>query len=429
MKVTYTLYNFAMWLGKLFLCMVSHTARLFCSSRKSKFVRFALGQDGVLSFIRSHYVDSGKETVWLHMASLGEYAVARPIIKKLHSDNYTIVLTVFSPSAYEVLGGRTEKDDADYVFYLPWDTRHHAKQFLDIVHPAKAVFIISEYWINYLRELGRRHIPTYFVSSLIPQDSYLLKWYAMPIRKAIPRSTTFMALDEETKNHLNIMGFERVTIMGDPLFDNALSIAQTPYTNDIIERFCATASDGVLVAGSISDMTDLTIVSTFANSHRHVKCLFVPHEISEENLNEIKCHLDSKAERYSVCTPETDFSGMQVLIIDFIGALSRIYRYGRWAYVGGGFTPYLHSVIEPVVYGLPVSFGPYIYRKVTPQEMMDLGIGKMVHSAEEFSSWIDGLASNEEEMSKIRKTALEYASRSGGATARVVQTIKEKYPL
>lgn len=393
-------------------------------SCNGKLKMFANGQNNLLQSIRKELGNCRYEIVWLHIASLGEYAVARPIIRHMHSDNNLIILTIFSPSAYKILCERTKKDDeADYVFYLPWDTQDNARQFLDIIHPSKAIFVISEYWINYLRELGRRHIPTYFVSSLIPHDSYLFKWYARPIKKAIPKYTGFMVLDDDSKENLINMGFNNVTVTGDPLFDNALSIAQMPYNNDIIERFCSTAKDGVLIAGSISDIKDLIIVSSYANSHHNIKCIFAPHEISEEKLNEIKHHLDGWAELYSDCTPETDFSKRQVLIIDFIGALSRIYRYGRWAYVGGGFTPYLHSVIEPVVYGLPVAFGPFIYRKVTPKQMIDLGIGKMVKSAKEFSSWMDRLTTDENEMARIKQVAMEYANRNGGATKRVVQII------
>ena len=427
MNTSYILYNLVMQLGKLWLSIINHTTFL-CHSRKSKIIKFANGQDRLLQSIYEKLGDCKKEIVWLHMASLGEYAVARPIIKQMHSNNTAILLTIFSPSAYEVLCERTKREDeADYIFFLPWDTHNNAKKFLDIVHPSKAIFIISEYWINYLRELGRRHIPTYFVSSLIPHNSYLFKWYAKPIRKAIPKYTGFMVLDVSSKHNLNKMGFENVVVTGDPLFDNALSIAQMPYTNDIIERFCSSANGGVLVAGSISDIKDLKIVSSFANSHRNTKCIFVPHEISDEILNEIKYYLDGWAELYSDCTPETDFSKRQVLVIDFMGALSRIYRYGRWAYVGGGFTPYLHSVIEPVVYGLPVAFGPCIQRKVTPKQMIDLGIGKMVRSAKDFSTWIDHLVSDEHEIARTKQVAKEYINHNSGATLRVIQTINKEY--
>lgn len=421
MNISYTLYNLVMLLGKLWFYLVNHSI-LFCSLRKPKLKMFVKGQDKLLQSISEKLKDCKDEVFWMHAASLGEYAVARPLIKQLHSKNNVIVLTLFSPSAYEVLCERNSVE-ADYVFYLPWDTSNNAKKFLDIVQPVKAIFIISEYWINYLKELGRRQIPTYFVSSLIPRNSYLFKWYAKPIRNALPKNTCFMVLDEESRNNLLRLGFNNVTVTGDPLFDNALIIAHMPYKNEIIEKFCSSANGNVLIAGSISDLKDLKIVCSFANTHRNVKCIFVPHEISEEKLNEIKYHLNGWTELYSDCTLETDFSKRQVLVIDFIGALSRIYRYGRWAYVGGGFTPYLHSVIEPMVYGLPVAFGPCIHRKVTPQQMMNLGIGKMVKSTKDFSLWMDNLVSNEQEMARIKQVARQYANQNCGATKRVVKNI------
>ena len=394
--------------------------------RERKLFKFALGQCHAIESLQKEFSKRGDdEVIWLHAASYGEYAIARPIIRHLHYTGRTIVLTVFSPSAYEALKDCYKQEGIDYFFYLPLDTSRNSKVFLDIIRPSKAIFIVSEYWINYLRELNRRNIQTFFVSSLIHGDSYLLKWYGRPILKAIPVETKFMVLDDISKQCLRRAGFHNVTIMGDPLFDNALNIAQTPYTNEIIERFCASAENGLFIAGSISDLQDLKIVSTFANTHRDIKCVFVPHEISEEILNEIKYQLDGWAEIYSDCTPETDFSKRQVLIIDFMGVLSKIYRYGNWAYVGGGFTPYLHSVIEPVVYGLPVAFGPRIGRKVTPRQMTSIGIGKIVKSAKELSLWIDQLPLDSEEMIRIGQTARTYAKSNSGATKKVVQCITE----
>ncbi|MBR1688739.1 MAG: 3-deoxy-D-manno-octulosonic acid transferase [Prevotella sp.] len=398
--------------------------------RNQKLRKFVAGQSLLLQTICDKMAEEDKEIIWIHASSLGEYGVARPIIHQLRSEKRTIVFTFFSPSAYEVLNGRNrEETGIDYVFYLPWDTQHNAQQFLDAVHPAKAIFIISEYWINYLRELDQRQIPTYFISSLVHRESYLLKWYGRPIRNAIPKNSCFFALDEDTKRNLNSIGFHHATVIGDSLFDNAIGISQTPYSNDIIQHFCATADKGVMIAGSISDRHDMDIVCSFANTHPGIKCIFVPHEISEEGLNEIKYHLEGWAELYSDCTAETDFSRCQVLIIDFMGSLSRLYRYGRWAYVGGGFTPYLHNVIEPIVYGLPAAFGPRIYRKTTPQQMISLGVGHIVRSAREFSAWFDRLYANEQEMEKIKTVALSYVSKNSGATQKVVRIINDHIRL
>ncbi len=116
-------------------------------------------------------------------------------------------------------------------------------------------------------------------------------------------------------------------------------------------------------------------------------------------------------------------SDAQVMIVDFVGALAYIYRYASWAYVGGGFTRLLHSVIEPAVYGIPVSFGPNIRRKVTPTEMERLGIGKVVHDIEELDIWFKRLKSDTARQQYIAKRAAKYVSQNTGATPRVVQQI------
>lgn len=113
----------------------------------------------------------------------------------------------------------------------------------------------------------------------------------------------------------------------------------------------------------------------------------------------------------------------QVMIVDFVGALAYLYRYASWAYVGGGFTRLLHSVIEPAVYGIPVSFGPNIKRKVTPTEMVRIGIGQVVHDIDELDMWFKMLKSDKARTQYIAKRAGKYVKQNTGATPRVVQQI------
>jgi len=103
-----------------------------------------------------------------------------------------------------------------------------------------------------------------------------------------------------------------------------------------------------------------------------------------------------------------------------------MYRYCAYAYIGGGFTPYLHSVIEATVYGLPVSFGPEIYRKNTPQELIDLGIGFMVRTPEEIETWFRRLKDNSSLLAEIRIKAKRYTESQTGATGQVIDIITEK---
>jgi 3-deoxy-D-manno-octulosonic-acid transferase len=48
-----------------------------------------------------------------------------------------------------------------------------------------------------------------------------------------------------------------------------------------------------------------------------------------------------------------------VLIVDTIGILTKIYSYADIAYVGGGFgNPGVHNLLEPATFGIPIVIGP-----------------------------------------------------------------------
>lgn len=286
-----------------------------------------------------------------------------------------------------------------------------------------AIFAVSEYWVNYLAELRQRNIPTFLVSAYITEKAPFFRWYKPLYLKCLDSYSQIMVLDEESRKKLRSVGMENVSLAGDPLFDRAMQVRDTSWSDPIVQRF---ASDrNVFIAGSISDRKDLELVSALANACRDVRFILVPHEISEETLCAVRMCLQGKSLYYSECDAHTDFSGVQALIIDFMGALAYLYRYAKWAYVGGGFTPYLHNIIEAVVYGIPVAFGPQIGRKAIPQEMVRLGIGEMVRSASELKHWFKKLHADSRRLAQIRETAFDYMNRNAGATRKVVDILMQ----
>ena len=142
-------------------------------------------------------------------------------------------------------------------------------------------------------------------------------------------------------------------------------------------------------------------------------------------LSQIKYNLDGNAIYYSECNADTDFSSTQILIVDCLGVLAYLYRYGKWAYVGGGFTPYLHSIIEATVYGLPVAFGPMIHRKVTPHQLIELGIGNIVRSASDIQKWFETIKDNPNKIKEIKDIALNYTQNNSGATSVIVNLLEK----
>jgi len=392
--------------------------------RMRKVRLFADFQRGAIEKIEREMKEDNRQLpiLWLHASSLGEYAVARPVIRQIQSRRqHNVVLTFFSPTGYKAL--QDNHEDIDHLFLLPLDTTANAHRLIKAVKPSKAVFIISECWPNYLNTLREEGVPTYLVSALIGNKSPLLKWWGGIFRRAYCAYTHIFVLDAASKDRLNRIGFNHVTVSGDPLFDNAYAIAKTTWGEEVVERF--TKGEKVFVAGSISDDNDLRLVAGLANRHRGTRFIFVPHEITPEGLNRIKYELNGHTLFHSECDNKTDFTNVQVLVIDFLGALAYIYRYASWAYIGGGFTPLLHSVIEATVYGVPVAFGPMTYRKVTPSQLINLGIGCKVCNTNELDAWFKRLKDNDVRLNEIRQTAEKYVTANINATQRIVEMITD----
>ena len=414
------LYDMTMRTLELSLKMM---AKLSSRHTSSKLISLAHGQQRLLSTLQSDMeaYPHSIPTVWVHAASLGEFAVVRPLIARLKKDKpCRIIVTFFSPTGVHAL--QKYHPGIDHVYYLPIDTHRNACRFLDAVKPDMAVFTISEMWCNYLDELKKRNIPTFLVSALIKNDSSIMKWYGGYFRKRLSAYHMIFVLDCASEARLHSMGCHHVSVAGDPLFDHADWVAHQPWQDTIIDHFARQGQ--IFIAGGISDKKDLLLVSQLANRHQDIRFIFVPHEISEEKLNEIKYELRGYSKLYSECDADTDFTSVQVLIIDFLGALPYLYRYARWAYVGGGFTPLLHSVTEATVYGIPVAIGPNIRRKTTPLQLQKLGIESSVKNFSDLDRWFRSLKNNEQELERIKLTAARYVHKNLGATDRIIQIME-----
>lgn len=388
----------------------------------NKLRKFAEGQQGLLDFIGKR-TKTDKPVIWIHAASLGEFAVARPMIKELNSNgHYSIILTFFSSTGYEAL--KENHPGIDHVFYLPLDTKKNAVRFLDMIKPEKAVFIISEIWLNYLDELKKRGIPTFLVSAIIHPKAIFFKWYGKDFRRALNSFTNIITTDRNTVESLEKLDYKNTRLTNNPLFDNAATVADTDWKDTVIESFAKDRE--VFIAGSMSDIKDMGLVTHLANNNKDIRFIMVPHEIDKDYIDAIRNKTEGNTVLYSECGPETDLSDKQVLIIDFVGALAYLYRYGKWAYIGGGFTPMLHSIIEATVYGLPASFGPETDKTPIAKELVNLDLGTIVRSENDLEAWFSSLKNDPDKLHGIRDKALEYIRSNRGGTSAVISILEQK---
>ena len=358
--------------------------------------------------------------VWFHAASLGEFEEGRPVVEKIRAQypHYKILVTFFSPSGYEI---RKNYSHADWVFYLPADTTANMKRFLDIVHPEIAVFIKYEFWLNMLLEIKKRSIRAFVISARFIPNSRFFSWYGGVFRNSLKAFETIFVQDKRSVELLENIGFSNAILAGDPRFDRVDDIAQTDWKNEIVERF--KNGQKVFIGGSTCGAADEDLLQALINNHPDTKFLIVPHEMDVEPMEKIEMNAKGGAIRYSKCTADTDFSNYQVLIVDTIGMLALLYRYGNWAFIGGGFIAGIHSVIEATIYGMPAVFGPN-YKKNRPGiDMIELGACKSIRNAEELDAWFTPLENDDEALKKVSDIAYQYCQQNKGASNIILKKI------
>ncbi len=330
------------WTGLHMLAFFQPKIKLFVSGRKKT---FSLLQEKL---------SLNTKTIWMHVASLGEFEQGLPILERLRSQypNHQIVLTFFSPSGYEV---KKNTPAADVVAYLPMDTLSNVTRFLDLIKPELVIFVKYEIWPNYLAQLKKRGIPTFLVSAIFSKRQVYFKFYGGFMRNSLRTFSHFFVQDQNSKDLLQSIGFENVTVGGDTRLDRVSEILKGDNRLEFMEHF--KNGQFCLVAGSTWPEDEEILINYINSVQEAIKFVIAPHEIRPAHVEKITSALQKKVVRYSD-REDKNLKDFDVLIIDTIGILTKVYSYADVAYVGGGFATGLHNTMEPAVFGIPILIGP-----------------------------------------------------------------------
>ena len=362
-----------------------------------------------------------EEVIWFHCASLGEFEQGRPIIEEVRrlENNLKILLTFSSPSGYEK---RKDFAGADLVTYLPLDTRRNARLFIDSI-PLRAVcFIKYEFWYHYLRTLKKHAIPVYLASGIFRSEQIFFKWYGKWYRKFLEGFTHMFVQQEATKTLLAEYELHNVTVAGDTRFDRVARIVDTPFKNEAIEKFVDGST--VILAGSTWEPDDKLLAYAYRELPSTFKWIIAPHELSQKHIKQLK-----SAFRESILYTEIEGDipeETKVVIVNTIGQLSYLYRFGSLAYIGGGFGKGIHNILEAATYGLPVVFGPKFGKFSEAIDLVNLKAAFPVHSKEELLSTFQQFLLNEQLLKTTSYICQNYVRSKLGATALIVEMLLKK---
>lgn len=408
MHFIYNLIAKSSWFVLQIVALFNPKIKLFVAGRKQSF-----------SILKNDISNSDK-TLWVHAASLGEFEQGLPIIEELKAKypQYKIVVTFFSPSGYEV---KKNTPLADSVCYLPIDTKANARRFIRTIHPTLAIFVKYEIWPNYLRELEAKNIPTLLISAIFKEGQVYFKNYGGFMRKALRRFSHYFVQDERSEALLRSIGMEDITVSGDTRLDRVSKILDRDNSLDFMEAF--KNGKPCFVAGSTWPEDEAILVDYINNTPKELKFVIAPHTIKKDRILGLAGSLSKKAMLYS----KIDNGNLQdydVLIIDHIGLLTKIYSYADLAYVGGGFATGLHNTLEPAVFGIPVIIGPDYKGFNEAEDLVKLKGILPIADKWSFGELMKKLIQSPDFRERTGAINADYVSRNKGASLKIMEHIE-----
>lgn len=344
------------------------------------------------------------KVIWVHCSSLGEFEQGRPVMEKIKKEfpYHKLAVSFFSPSGYEV---RKDYQGADYIFYLPLDTPRNAKQLIKILHPEVLILVKYEYWYNLLKRLQKKDIPVIVISAVIKEDNLFFRPFGSWFRKIIAGIEHFFVQDNDSKNLLESIGIEKVTVSGDTRFDRVKEIREANVRVEFIEKFKGNSK--LIVAGSTwPDDEEILVKFIHEKLPDDWKLIFAPHNIKEKEIISLSEKINKKTAVYTK-SDQNQIENSQILILDTIGMLTKIYAYSDVSYVGGGFTKTgVHNTLEPTVFGVPIIFGPNYENYFEAIDLLENQGAVRFIDQYDFDQKMTNLIENEDER-KRRGTAAE----------------------
>ena len=242
------------------------------------------------------------------------------------------------------------------------------------------------------------------------------------MRNALQKFSHFFIQDSESVKLLNSIGLENTTISGDTRFDRVSEILQQNNSLEFMDSL--TQNYTCFVMGSTWSQDEEILVDYINASSHKMKYVIAPHRIIPKDIERLRQSINKNSVLLSEASE--NFSGdPQVLIVDTIGLLTKIYSYADIAYVGGAFSEDgLHNTLEPAVFGIPVIIGPNYTGFKEAEELVKLNGIFPVHDKAEFTKLADKLFLD----SHFRRTAgtinVSYINKNKGASIQVMNHIR-----
>lgn len=384
-----------------------------------KIRHFLKGREGLFQSLANFRKDHPGKLVWVHVASLGEYEQAKPLIAKWKEakPGDLIAISFFSPSGYDP-AIKKPQPNVDFITYIPLDRKSWAEEFVRILQPELTFFVKYDLWFFHIQALKKRNIPTYLIASSFRPNQIYFAWYGGVFRKILSDLNWIFTQNEESISLLKRHGITHASRAGDTRFDRVSATATAPKQLKDIEEWVN--NEPTIVIGSAWD-EDMSLLIPLINSNSGYKWIIAPHDLDPWPMKKWADQVQLESKKYSEWnSKETNL----VLFIDNIGMLSSLYQFAKIAYVGGAFGKGLHNILEPLGFGIPVIFGKVKKLGKFPESVQSQkeGCGFEVSNSQELQQIFEKL-NQDDFYEKSASSAQKWVKSNLGAADRIISHI------
>jgi 3-deoxy-D-manno-octulosonic-acid transferase len=325
------------------------------------------------------------QPIWIH-ASSGEFEYAKPIIRELKNKapNQQILVTYFSPSYADRI---KSFPGVDFSMPLPLDLPGPILLFLKKMNPKMLLVSRTDLWPELLYQTKRLKIPSLLFSTTFKPLTGYKKLFTPYYRFVFNLFSQIFLVSKADQNNISILNLATpCSVIGDTRYDQVIYRKNQPYTykKEAFESIVTTEKAALtLIAGSTWAADQVILIPALAPFliEGSLKLIIAPHEPTPKNLIELEELLKNNKLSFNRYSDASTFSN-SVMVIDKVGLLAELYSLGDLAFVGGSFKSKVHSVMEPLAFGLPTFVGPHYENNREATEFKDMNLFEDLHAIE-----------------------------------------------
>ncbi|MFN3272577.1 MAG: 3-deoxy-D-manno-octulosonic acid transferase [Cloacibacterium caeni] len=377
------------------------------------------GRKKSLEIVKSK-IKNEDSVLWMHAASLGEYEQGLPVLEKLKEKypNHKVLITFFSPSGYENV---VKKNKEDILCYLPFDKKSTISEFVKAVHPEIFFTVKYDFWYHLLDELKKINAKVFVISALFYENQVYFKpqgkWFVNELKKNVDW------IFHQTEKSLSLaqkVGLTKGSVSGDTRFDR---VKQNKNRDNFVEFISEFKADKKLVVFGSSWEAEEKMAQILSQKLENFKILIAPHDLKRvQNLKQIF----PSAILYSELKSNYQLPNTNILIIDSIGLLSKLYSYADVAIVGGGFHDKgLHNILEAATFGVPVIFGNQYKKNPEADALIAQNGGKSFAQVELAADFVLELSKNSNLLQEMSENAGNFVHSQPNSSEIILKKILE----